>query len=110
MTTCDRCKAPYEKLRRSQRFCSTKCRQAYHNSKKSVAGPLGIITGARKLKNGSASVTVIFANDDAMRSLHLEVGGMVVVGRIDDHKNSEPLLADAFSKEQIDLDFGDRFD
>lgn len=82
MTTCDNCQADYDKAKKSQRFCSTKCRQAYHNSYKRLAGPIGTLTIVRKIKTGATSVTVHFDEANVTRSLDFEVGDTVVVASV----------------------------
>lgn len=79
MAICDHCGGEYDKVRKSQRFCSTKCRQTYHNSHKPTAGPAGSLAMVRKIKRGAVSVTIHFMGDDARRALDFSVGDMVLV-------------------------------
>ena len=99
MTICDYCGGAYDKVRKSQRFCSANCRQAHHNSRKLLAGPQGVIAMIRKLKSGATSMTLRFFDDDAMRSMKFSVGDMVQVGADGSAKQTDL----GSTKEETDL-------
>lgn len=80
MAICDYCGADYGKSRKSQRFCSRKCRQTYHNSYKPMAGPAGTVVLVRKIRTGAVSVTVHFVDDNTRRALDFSVGDTVLIG------------------------------
>ena len=79
MSICDRCGTVYEKMRKSQRFCSNKCRQSFHNAYKPMAGPVGALVMVRKIKTGAVSMTIHFKSDDARRALEFSVGDVLLV-------------------------------
>lgn len=82
MAVCDCCGLTYERTRRTQRFCSAKCRQSFHNACKPMAGPAGSLTMVRKVKTGAISVTVHFMDDDARRALDFSIGDIVLVAEV----------------------------
>ena len=101
MTTCHHCGTDYVKVRKLQRFCSGLCRQAYHNSRKTLVGPQGLVKFVRKIKGGKTSITIHFDGDNAGRSLGLEIGDKVQVGECAEIHQAEPGQANSSTESRI---------
>lgn len=78
-TTCsyEPCGTPFRPKRRTQKFCSGRCRQAHHRAHPLGDGPGGKVAGVRRLARGRVSVVVHFEADDAERALKLALGELV---------------------------------
>ena len=54
MTACDHCAKPFSATRPGHRFCSGRCRSAWHHAQNLP----GTITGIRALKRGGWAITI----------------------------------------------------
>jgi len=68
MTNCMECKTEFVKIRKHQRFCSDKCRHAYHNREK--LGGLPLTPQLREQLRDLAEARNISINEMACEVLH----------------------------------------
>jgi hypothetical protein len=74
---CPECQKEFTPKRPHQRFCSSSCR--VNNFAGSDKGLRGAVTAIRKCKGDCVSVTVRFADSDALNALKLRIGEIAEV-------------------------------